>query len=101
MSHLSYDHFFSVLGNKQRTKIIQLLNEEGEMNVTSIAQKLGVEQSAISHCLKQLLHCHFVSVEQVGKERIYSINIDTMRPLLQQIERHIKKYCAEECKHWD
>ena len=69
------------------------------MSVSAIAGELESEQSAVSHGLKQLLVCHFVNVKQEGKERIYTINEDTVKPLLGQIEHHVEKYCAENCKH--
>lgn len=95
MKYHSFEHFFTVLGCKQRVDILQLLDTEGPMNVLSIAQSLNAEQSAISHSLKQLKLCHFVSMKPSGKERIYSINSETIRPLLQLIEQHVDKYCIE------
>ncbi len=100
MNYASLDHFFMTLGNKQRVRILQLLAKQGTMGVTAIAETLKVEQSAASHSLKQLLLCHFVTVKQDGKERIYAINEDTVKPLFEQIERHVDKYCVKGCAHW-
>ncbi|HEX5395053.1 MAG TPA: metalloregulator ArsR/SmtB family transcription factor [Candidatus Saccharimonadales bacterium] len=100
MKYLSFDHFFTILGNKQRVKILQLLRRHGPMSVLSIADKLQVEQSAVSHSLRQLLACHFVSVNKSGKERIYSINEDTVQPMFNLIEQHVKKNCVDGCTHW-
>ncbi len=99
MNYTSFDHFFMTLGNKQRVRILQLLANEEPMGVTAIAEALKIEQSAASHSLKQLLLCHFVTVKQDGKERIYAINDDTVKPLFEQIERHVKKYCVTGCQH--
>lgn len=101
MRYSSFDHFFMTLGNKQRVRALQLLDVEGPLSVLSIAKALNAEQSAISHSLRQLLQCHFVSVKQVGKERIYSINQDTVSPLFKQIRNHVEKYCSEDCEHWE
>jgi DNA-binding transcriptional ArsR family regulator len=101
MSYISFDHFFMTLGNKQRVHILQLLAGGGPLGVTAIAGKLGMEQSAVSHGLKQLLECHFVTVSRVGRERIYAINEDTVRPLFSQIDRHVKQYCVKGCEHWE
>ena len=81
--------------------MLQLLAASGPKSVSAIADALDIEQSAASHNLKQLLLCHFVSVEQEGKERIYSINEDTVKPILVQIERHVKKHCVQGCEHWE
>jgi len=101
MNYPSFDHFFMVLGNKRRVRILQLLIKQGPMTVTAIAEKLQIEQSAASHCLKHLLQCHFVTVNQDGKERIYAINEDTVRPLFEQIEKHVQTYCVKGCEHWE
>jgi DNA-binding transcriptional ArsR family regulator len=99
MRNTSFDHFFTILGNKQRVKILQLLGRHGPMSVSSIAEKLQAEQSAVSHSLRQLLTCHFVTVNRSGKERIYAINEDTVRPIFDLIEKHVKKYCVKGCEH--
>lgn len=101
MKYPSFDHFFMTLGNRQRVHILQLLTKQGPLGVTAIAETLKMEQSAVSHSLKQLLLCHFVTVKQDGKERIYAINEDTVKPLFEQIERHISKYCVKGCEHWE
>jgi DNA-binding transcriptional ArsR family regulator len=100
MTFMSFDHFFTVLSNKQRVRILQLLEREGPLSVNAITERLSAEQSAVSHALKQLLLCHFVNVTQDGKERNYALNEDTVRPLLGDIERHVQKYCVQSCKHW-
>jgi DNA-binding transcriptional ArsR family regulator len=101
MKYPSFDHFFMTLGNKQRVRTLQLLNAEGPQSVSSIAKVLNAEQSAVSHSLSNLLQCHFVTVKQDGKERIYSINEDTVAPLFDQISKHVEKYCANDCEHWE
>jgi ArsR family transcriptional regulator len=101
MSYVSLDHFFTVLSNKQRVRILQLLNKEGAKSVSSIAEALKVEQSSVSHGLKHLLACHFVTFKQEGKERIYSVNEETVSPLLRQIEKHVEANCIEGCQHWE
>src|SRR5574337_174439 len=100
MSYVAIDHFFTVLGNKQRVKILQLLAKNGPLSVSSITAKLRAEQSAVSHCLSQLLACHFVSVERAGKERIYTINEETVHPVFNLIEKHVEKNCVKGCRHW-
>jgi DNA-binding transcriptional ArsR family regulator len=101
MKYTSFDDFFTVLGNKQRVKILQYLNEEGAKSVSDIGKKLKIEQSAVSHNMRRLLSCHFVEVKQQGKERIYTINTDTMQPLFRLIDQHVKSYCAKGCVHWE
>lgn len=101
MTYLAFDDFFTVLANKNRVRIVQYLNDQGPKNVGDIADKLKVEQSIVSHNLRRLLGCHFVSVKQAGKQRLYTVNQDTISPLLGLIERHVEANCAKGCQHWD
>ena len=101
MKYISYDDFFTVLGNKQRVKILQYLNLEGAKSVSDIGSMLKIEQSAVSHDIKRLLLCHFVEVERQGKERIYKINDETVKPLFNLINKHVELYCAKGCNHWE
>ena len=101
MKYTVFDDFFSVLGNKQRVRILQYLDASGSRTVSEISEDLGFEQSAVSHNLKRLLLCHFVEVEPNGKERVYSINKQTVQPLFRMIDEHVRKYCVNGCQHWE
>jgi DNA-binding transcriptional ArsR family regulator len=101
MKYRVFDDFFSVLGNKQRVRILQYLDAHGSRTVTEICENLGIEQSAASHNLKRLLLCHFVEMEPKGKERFYSINKDTVQPLFHMIDKHVRTYCVKGCNHWE
>lgn len=90
--------FFSTLSNPTRLGIIELLRESPR-NVTQIAETLKQEQSMISHNLKPLVRCRFVFVDKKWRERIYSLNRETMEPLFKIIDYHVEKYCPSrgEC----
>ncbi len=66
------------------------------MSVTEICNELDQEQSKISHNLKCLSGCHLIDCEQRGKQRIYSLNKDTMVPLMEIVEKHVKAHCDFE-----
>jgi len=70
---------------------------EGPKSVTEICSITGEEQSQISHNLRKLMECHFIDVERKGKQRIYSLNKDTIIPILKLVETHVHKYCNKEC----
>ncbi len=63
------------------------------MNVSSIVEKTGIEQSAVSHNLKKLTECNILTVEQKGRERLYSLNKETVQPLLKLVQNHVEKNC--------
>ena len=90
----SYDRFLVTLRNKTRLIIIQLLIKKPK-NVGQLTQELGVHQTSVSHALKRLLDCGFVFVERNGKERVYSVNKKTIKPLITLMENHVNTYCKK------
>ena len=92
--------FFSTLANPTRLGIIETIKEHPK-NVTQIAHELDQEQSMISHNLRPLVLCSFIQVKREGKHRIYSINKETIEPLLIIIEKHYHKFCndGQTCPH--
>jgi len=87
--------FFSTLANPTRLAILELLRE-GPKNVTQMSEALNQDQSMISHNLKPLVRCGFVFVERRWRERIYSINKETMEAIFKIIDNHMKKYCPKK-----
>jgi ArsR family transcriptional regulator len=105
MKHISYElksmkyglaktcyRFFSTLANPTRLAILEILGE-GPKSVGDIACRLKEEQSMISHNLKALERCGFVFKEREKKQQIYSLNAETMKPLLKLFTHHSEKYC--------
>jgi DNA-binding transcriptional ArsR family regulator len=97
MTEISYDTFFATLSGNRRLEILQYLKTSGPKNVTDIAIGTDIEQSAVSHNLNKLLACEFVHVEVRGKQRFYSLNEETIVPLLQLVDRHIETFCIGKC----
>ncbi len=93
----SYNLFFETIASKTRLRILELLQNR-PMSVGEICSELKEEQSKVSHNLKKLIDCHFLDVKQEGKKRIYSLNKDTIVPLMNLVNKHVEKYCQEICK---
>jgi ArsR family transcriptional regulator, zinc-responsive transcriptional repressor len=87
-----YKIFFETLGNKTRWDIVHLLKKKTH-RVTEISEKLGYEQSLVSHHLKRLETCGFVNFKQNGNERVYTLNKETVGPLLSLMDKHINQFC--------
>lgn len=84
--------FFSTLANPTRLAILEKLRGN-PMNVTSLAEAIGQEQSMISHNLKTLERCNLVHSERKGKEKVYSINVETVEGLFRVVENHAVNHC--------
>ncbi|MFQ6083865.1 MAG: ArsR/SmtB family transcription factor [Candidatus Aminicenantia bacterium] len=91
MDELSYKLFFKAISNKTRFEIIKLLRK-GPKCVSDICQELGFEQSRVSHNLKCLENCGFVNSRYEGKNKIYSLDKETILPILTAINKHLEKY---------
>ncbi len=92
----SYELFFETFSNKTRMKIIEAL-ALGPKSVTEICKLTKEEQSKVSHNLKKLTECNFLDFRRQGKKRIYELNKDTITPILDLVEKHVRKYCKEVC----
>ena len=91
LTNLCYG-LFATLANPTRLAIIEKL-DEGPMNVTDLVDALGQEQSMVSHNLRPLVRCKLVRVRREGKQRIYSLNHETLDPLVKSVEHHAVMFC--------
>jgi DNA-binding transcriptional ArsR family regulator len=89
--------FFKVLANPTRLAILEALREKPR-SVTEVAESLKQEQSMISHNLEPLEKCGFVFSERKQKQRIYSLNKETVEPLFELFVYHSQKYCPTRGK---
>ena len=89
--------FFTNLANPTRLATLEQLMEK-PMSVNELAHALGQEQSMISHNLKPLLDCNFITTCPQGKKHIYSINHETIDPIFRAIENHAEKFCPKKGK---
>lgn len=87
-----YALLFQALAAPTRMQILQLLRQKGDMNVSEIERESGLEQTQISHNLRCLAFCGLVKVTKEGKSRVYSINEETMGPLLEVADRHLRAH---------
>jgi len=84
--------FFKILANPTRLAILEALREKPR-NVTEIAETLRQEQSMVSHNLLPLEECGFAFSERKEKQRVYSLNKETVEPLFKLFDYHVQKFC--------
>ena len=89
--------FFGTLISEPRLKIINLLRKD-KKNVSQIVKELKMDQTIVSHNLSRLKKCGFVKSEIDNKYRYYSLNKDTIKPLMEIIEKHMSLYCIRIIK---
>jgi DNA-binding transcriptional ArsR family regulator len=88
--------FFDTIATQLRIDILAKL-KENSFSVSELSKELGQERSKVSHSLKALSDCSFVKAKKCGRQRIYSLNKETMLPLLTLVDKHVEKYC-KTCK---
>jgi DNA-binding transcriptional ArsR family regulator len=94
----TYHLFFGNLSNPLRIEIIGALKDSKKgLTVNELAKELAVEQSKLSHALAGLRECNLVEVKKLGKTRVYSLNKNTLLPILEIIDKHSKKFCGGNC----
>ncbi len=92
----TYMGFFKTLCNETRLGIVLCLQKK-PLSVNQIIDELGMEQSRISHNLQCLTRNGFLTVKQDGKQRIYSLNKDTLEPILKDVKKHMQKHKICSC----
>jgi len=95
MRSLTCSIFFDTLATKSRLDLVLALRDRPK-SVGDISKAIAVERTNVSHQLRRLRDCGFVFERREGKKRMYSLNRDTVIPILDLVEIHIKKYCKVE-----
>ncbi|MCW2834418.1 MAG: putative transcriptional regulator, ArsR family protein [Nocardioides sp.] len=71
---------FNAIAEPQRRQILVLLRA-GERPVTELAQELGMTQPGTSKHLRVLREVGLVRDREAGKQRLYGLNADGLRPI--------------------
>jgi len=81
--------FFSALSDPSRIRIISSLTQ-GEMNVSSLAEIVGISESAVSHQLRGLRQMRFVRARKEGRNVYYSLDDEHVADLFRRGLEHIE-----------
>ncbi|MEM0232462.1 MAG: winged helix-turn-helix domain-containing protein [Candidatus Nezhaarchaeales archaeon] len=69
----------SLLGSKPRVKILKVLIDKGELNITAIAREAGVNHKTALRHLEELRRVGVVTEKVFGRVRIFKINSEDPR----------------------
>ncbi len=81
---------FKVLGDRTRIRVVLAL-QDGPLCVSCLAERLEMEQSAISHQLSVLRRNRLVKYERKGKQLFYSLDDDHVVALLALGLEHVRE----------
>jgi DNA-binding transcriptional ArsR family regulator len=79
---------FGTLGDSSRVRIIAALLA-GEMNVSALAEIVGISPSAVSHHMRVLRQMHIVRPRKDGREVFYSLEDEHITDLFQRGLDHV------------
>ena len=81
---------FKVFGDSTRIRILLLLQEK-EASVNEIANELNMNQSAISHQLKNLKQSKLIKNRREGQTIYYSLDNDHVYKIIEMGLAHVKE----------
>ena len=81
--------FFSALSDPSRVRIIAALTQ-GELNVSTLAELVGISESAVSHQLRGLRQLRLVRARKEGRQVFYRLDDEHVTELFQRGLEHIQ-----------
>jgi len=86
---LNLAQMFKILGDPTRLKILEALKENGDFNVTCIAEVCEISQSATSHQLSVLKKYRLIKGRRSGKQIYYSLDDNHVLQILDIAREHV------------
>ena len=81
---------FRAFSDTSRVRILSAIVEQ-EINISALAEMVGVTESAVSHHMRGLRQMHLVNSRRDGKEVYYRVDDPHIIALFQQGLRHIQE----------
>jgi ArsR family transcriptional regulator, lead/cadmium/zinc/bismuth-responsive transcriptional repressor len=81
---------FRAFSDSSRVRILSVIVDQ-EMNVSQLAELVGVTESAVSHHLRGLRQMRLVKFRRDGKEVFYSVEDPHIIALFRQGVRHVQE----------
>ena len=81
---------FRAFSDTSRVRILSIIVEQ-EMNISALAELVGVTESAVSHHMRGLRQMKIVQARRDGKEVYYSVIEPRIVALIQQGVRHVQE----------
>lgn len=76
---------FKSLADEHRLKILWLLSEHDELNVSAIGEMIGQSQPAVSHHLIQLRNAGLIEFRRDGKFNYYTLSQEGIHQLIDRV----------------
>ncbi len=80
--------FFRALSDPSRVRLISALSQ-GEQNVSTLAEAVGISESAVSHHLRGLRQMRMVRPRKEGRQVFYALDDEHVNELFQRGLEHV------------
>jgi len=67
-----------LLGSRGRIKVLQVLAESGELNVSEVARRTGMNYTSVDRHLERLKAMGLIAEKRYGKIRIFKVTFSTL-----------------------
>lgn len=83
---------FAAIVDPTRRALVDLLAQQGELPVQTLAADFDVTLSAISQHLKVLREAGLVSERRDGRQRLYRLNPEALTPVMDWVMQHTERF---------
>jgi DNA-binding transcriptional ArsR family regulator len=90
---------FNAVAEPKRRQVLEALGRQ-ELSVNDIVQKLGWKQPMVSKHLSVLKQVGLVSERRVGRQRLYRVNAEQLRPIYEWVAP-FERYWSERFDRLD
>lgn len=67
-----------ILGSKGRVRVLKVLSESGELNISEVSRRTGLNYTSVERHLMKLKNMGLVNEKRYGKIRIFKINFRSL-----------------------
>ena len=67
-----------ILSSKGRVRVLRVLSESGELNISEIGRRTGMNYTSVERHLKKLKEFGFLKEKRYGKIRIFEVSFRTL-----------------------
>ena len=67
-----------ILGSRGRIRVLKILSESGDLNISEVSRRSGLNYTSVERHLSKLLQLGIVKEKRYGKIRIFTILFQTL-----------------------
>ena len=89
---------FAALGDATRIQILNSLSSSRHLRAKDVLGHVSITQPTLSHHMNMLVKLNIVNVDKIGRECFYSINNDSVKKVISDLEVLIDDHSKDETK---